>query len=486
MGLSEELRTLFDGLGDRSRHALLTLLEPAAQALDVPVSQRDAKREWFDPGQLIEQMEATRPCPPHHPINAVFSSVSAQAEGATARTVWVSGGLRSTLEVASAVSRYEKVTAIHVGRQGERRTGAVQRLCHHFGASLRVFDNWDDAEATIVIADMAAGGVSRQRRLSPYADYSYAFLRRASIRLRMPFEFLHCCVEVDRICGVCFGCLEYQRLLALDDPEFDGAAPSTNHLQIGSEVPIVFLVGRSLSGSTALAMALGACSSVLNVGELGKLPELIVARELCTCGLEFAQCPFWRKFLNVLPPLRLAREAIAATDQDAWMALYVELSRRNGGAIVLDASKDPRRALALRRGASNAKVIHLTRSPIDTIDSDRRHRGAHWPSHRTLAAWMNVHHFILKNFADDPKNYLRVKFEDFVRRPDEVVSRCAAFMGTVSSDASVSLRKGHHVGGNRVDAALGVVAPSVSPRPHASADGELLALMAALDYPYDS
>lgn len=461
--LADEISAFYQGLGDRSRHALLTVLSLAAQKLGTFASRSNSVREWLEIEELISRAELAIPCPPQHPINAVFSSVAiprSSKDEATTNTIWLSGGIRSALDLAAAVSSERSITCAHVGSPGRARSLSVERLCEHFEAPLQFFDDWDRASfASGERPSERTSGLIAAR--SRFEDYSYRFLARAAVRLRVPLEHIHACENPDAVCGRCFGCLEWKKVLGSCDSQASSGRGISQGCQLASALPqLALIVGRPFSGSTILATALGSQEGILDLGEVGKLPELVLSGGLCSCGEEFSACPFWSPFLPFLPrPFSHGGSSFGPDGIQEWLTFYSHISTRHGRATLIDSSKDPERAAAIRTASPYAKVIHLTRSPLDAVRSDKKYRGAHWPEERTLSSWINAHRYILDTFAADPVGYAQVRYEDFVENPQEVIERIILFLGKRSPQLRLRLRRGHHVGGNRLDWGKGISSP---------------------------
>jgi len=61
-----------------------------------------------------------------------------------------------------------------------------------------------------------------------------------------------------------------------------------------TDVPVLYIGGWGRSGSTLLAHVLGEVPGFVSVGELRYVWQAGPgANELCGCGLQFAECPFW-------------------------------------------------------------------------------------------------------------------------------------------------------------------------------------------------
>lgn len=72
----------------------------------------------------------------------------------------------------------------------------------------------------------------------------------------------------------------------------------------------VFIVGSGHSGSTVLAMILGAHPEILALSEIAFFDRWIGLNELCNCGVPVRSCPLWSKVVDRLS----AKRAFSPTD----------------------------------------------------------------------------------------------------------------------------------------------------------------------------
>ncbi|MDN5790587.1 MAG: glycosyltransferase [Micrococcales bacterium] len=160
----------------------------------------------------------------------------------------------------------------------------------------------------------------------------------------------------------------------------------------GSTPTVVYIAGSGRSGSTLLERSIGAVPGYVNVGELLDLPRRVVPRdELCGCGEAFSRCTFWTAVGQRLPEgwseqsmahvhrlqTRVARQRFIpqmligrrtgryADNLTSYATEYARLYRaitdESGDRYVVDASKWPSQALALKIGGIDVRVIHLVR-----------------------------------------------------------------------------------------------------------------------------
>jgi hypothetical protein len=240
----------------------------------------------------------------------------------------------------------------------------------------------------------------------------------------------------------------------------------------GAGVPIViYIAGSGRSGSTLLERVLGEMPGFVNVGELIDLFRRTAPRgERCGCGLAFADCPFWKSVgqyafsgwegdelasLHALQ-IRVARQrhvprlvamrwagrhfrADLAAYGSNYASLYRGIAAESGARYVVDASKWPVQALTLSRAGIDVRVIHLVRDVRGVTYSqskqvarphaiDHSDNMSHHVPAEAAGRWLAVQgQAELLRSCGVPVT--RVRYEDFVRRPQAVVTAALAGLG---------------------------------------------------------
>ena len=162
-----------------------------------------------------------------------------------------------------------------------------------------------------------------------------------------------------------------------------------------SDVPVLYIGGWGRSGSTLLAHVLAEVPGFVSVGELRYVwqagPE---GNELCGCGLEFDECPFWTAvgqeafggWENVDVNEVLALESAVLRHRNVPLllmgklapehqrkvrryaeltaSLYRAIQKVSGAEVVVDSTKNPPYAYFLRAAQAaglRLRVLHLVR-----------------------------------------------------------------------------------------------------------------------------
>ena len=255
---------------------------------------------------------------------------------------------------------------------------------------------------------------------------------------------------------------------------------------------LLFVAGAGRSGSTLLGAMCGQVDGFVSVGELRHLWERGFQRnELCGCGRPFRECPFWRemaarasidrdlaRYLRGLqrrvdrmwriPQLARRRvegslRAAVAEYARALEAVYATVGDMAGAGVVVDSSKSPSHVFVLHAaGGFDVRVLHLVRDSRAVAFSWRRVRdrpeapGQAMP--RYLAARAALEWDVMNAAAERVRRlripYTRVRYEDLVRRPVDVVGAALDTLGLPHGqlefvvDGQVRLQPSHTVSGN--------------------------------------
>jgi len=266
----------------------------------------------------------------------------------------------------------------------------------------------------------------------------------------------------------------------------------------GAERPprLIYLLGAARSGSTIIGACLGRHPGILAVGELAFMlaPDRGDPR-VCSCGKLVPDCPLWgrvlaawgsdagslrpdryrraqRNFEHVRNLPRLLREILRPSRE---FGIYAEDSRRlvavlgsvSGTRILVDSSKHPVRALALRlAGVTDLTLIHIVRDPRAVVWSTIKIRREYPVGPRLLRSdfavalracldWIFLNllsHAVARRIGGPT---LRLRYEDFVQDPARELVRLEPLLGVELESVAAGLANdapigyGHIVAGNR-------------------------------------
>jgi hypothetical protein len=254
------------------------------------------------------------------------------------------------------------------------------------------------------------------------------------------------------------------------------------NLSTGDQPLLIYVVGYGHSGSTIFDVALRNHDLVVGCGELTHLTGRFVTT-LGRCGCRrMDECPFFSDLLDEwLEALQLRREQYerwramyetrigvvrltvaglmgsrhARGYLKATAALYELISEKSGKPVIVDSSKSAGRALAVSKlKGVECVIVHLIRDPRRIAWSMQRREQR--PSYRTALLWFVQNSVTeLVRFLTKAR-WLRVRYEDFMREPNKVLSELADVSGldlTVVIDAITegrALQVGCSVDGNHI------------------------------------
>jgi hypothetical protein len=264
-----------------------------------------------------------------------------------------------------------------------------------------------------------------------------------------------------------------------------------------SRITVLFIAGAGRSGSTILDNVLGQVEGLVSVGELRYVWERgLVENRLCGCGSHFRECPFWRAVLTdafgsiegadpdrmrmlqgrgvrarylpvMLGPQRVRESLVARLGEypDALQKLYRSVIRKSKSRVVVDSSKLPAYGFVLGMLPSiDLRVVHLIRDPRATAFSWLRKKrqpdkgaGAYMERQgpvKSSVLWSVWNAAAGLLWGGRPERYLRIRYEDFVARPQDAIRKILALVGEhpehlpFESESSVRLAANHTVAGN--------------------------------------
>jgi hypothetical protein len=271
---------------------------------------------------------------------------------------------------------------------------------------------------------------------------------------------------------------------------------------------LAYIGGIGRSGSTLLSQMLSGLDDVCALGEVIHLWERGVRRdELCACGQPFSRCPFWRDVgdlafggwrvedANEVGRIRAAadrnrqvprmwsgmvgpRVSSAASELvERLVAVYTAAAAVNGASIVVDSSKHPAVAYALRRQPGlDLRVVHLVRDsrgvayswaktvsrPEAGADSDLSTMEQYAPW-RSAMLW-NVQNLAMTALGATETPVQRMRYEDLVDDPLRTTVVVATFIGAKANRVgmnvdgdSVTVPVSHQVSGNPIRLSAGAV-----------------------------
>lgn len=255
-------------------------------------------------------------------------------------------------------------------------------------------------------------------------------------------------------------------------PEVVASAAAAN----GDKVTVLYVGGMPRGGTTLLDLMLGQLPGHVAVGEVFYVWLTGVERDrLCGCGQTFRSCPFWQEVgqrafggwdridlpemkrlihrvdRTVYLPLLLAPRLHPGFArrlrryQDTMTRLYAAVADVSGQPVVVDSSKRPSLAHALRTAPGiDLRVVHMLRDPRGVVHSWGSEvaipEGAGARSHlRKRSPRLIVRRWVTVNAMIGALRRLGVpatvlRYEDLVRDPRTAMRSAAALTGTPLTD----------------------------------------------------
>lgn len=263
-------------------------------------------------------------------------------------------------------------------------------------------------------------------------------------------------------------------------------------------VTVLYFAGSGRSGTTLINGILGSVPGVFAGGEFRFFWERgVQENHLCSCGQLFDACPLWTSVMADLRdrvgtpevdaagigsrilrrlkvravPAMMARWERGAQavephpDDRAIEALYLATAHATGAQVLVDSSKLPPYGMLLaQQPAIDLRVLHVVRDSRATAFSWMREKKAldhgddgqlmpRLPIGKSAFLWLYWNLLTVRRWRGDSR-YLRVRYEDFVANPRQVMATIATFAGLdparvpFTGSHTLALAPGHVVAGN--------------------------------------
>ncbi|WP_226634517.1 sulfotransferase [Novosphingobium profundi] len=267
-----------------------------------------------------------------------------------------------------------------------------------------------------------------------------------------------------------------------------------------SQITVLYVGGVGRSGSSLIERLLDTHPEVVSLGEIHQIFSTWLdfdKRQLCGCGEEFQNCPFWGEVLQRAFPGGMqgfdpaewrARRAAVADDRhrrqlllglggreyydqlDAFLEpigrFYRAIAEVSGARVIVDSSKTANWALALQRiDGIDVRFLHFIRNPYATAYSWQRRKkmpevwweerempifGAEEIGRRWRSTYLMARLGSLRFGA-----YKRIHYEDFVKDPARTLDEIVSFAQLppfatppIDAEGKAQIQPGHTIMGN--------------------------------------
>lgn len=263
------------------------------------------------------------------------------------------------------------------------------------------------------------------------------------------------------------------------------------------DIKILYIAGFGRNGGTILDRILGQIPGFFSLGEFRFVwLKGVLRNELCTCGVPFRECVFWKAVFNsafgghdetfaermvdlyrsidrsrYVPLLLSSKRPSWFSERlneyvEALQDIFTAVAEESGCSVLVDSSKFAGYGLVLNMiPNADLYVVHLVRDSRATAFSwlKRKRKPEVWQEKAYIPRYSLLHssfQWLYRNaFAEFLKGrsskYMLVRYEDFARNPKEIFRNIMVFFdepwrGEIpfTKDKTVELRETHTQSGN--------------------------------------
>jgi hypothetical protein len=254
-----------------------------------------------------------------------------------------------------------------------------------------------------------------------------------------------------------------------------------------SPVTVISINGWCRNGSTIIGNLLNEVEGFFHVGELHFLWKNAYghgSNTSCGCGLDLVRCPIWSRVLAAELPvgasptahalevrrrqtttlrtrhtwsvLRRGVRSLSRRDYAATLArVYGEIAAATGCKVIVDSNKLPGEAALLSHvDGVEPRYIHLVRDPRAVAHSwmNQKEYAQPMSAARSTAYWVGFNAASRALVRRHPDRSLFLRYEDFIRDPEQTLGRVIAFCGGDPANPvrgrTAILHENHTVTGN--------------------------------------
>ena len=233
-----------------------------------------------------------------------------------------------------------------------------------------------------------------------------------------------------------------------------------------SQVKVLYIVGNPRSGSTIDHRVLGQIDGFVSVGKLRNIWQYgLIENRRCTCGVPFLECEVWRrrldkafggveqidakKMVRLLKKTRtnfllkylgdFGKHLLTTSKIEEYLTnlekLYQAIQSEAGSKVIVDSSKASWYGSTLQMLPKiDTYIVHVTRDPRGVGYSFLRRKikgqsNCQWYNHVSGSISWNLKNIAVELFSDRINHrYLRIRYEDFVQKPELTVESLLSFV----------------------------------------------------------
>ena len=261
------------------------------------------------------------------------------------------------------------------------------------------------------------------------------------------------------------------------------------------KIKVLNISGCPRSGSTIIGNILGQIDGFFDAGELRHIWEMsLLHNRLCGCGNPLTECNFWKKIFehgfegfdqinakeinNLIKKTTRSKDAIStfvpllknkhsktiAKYTDKILKLFKGIQEATGCKVIIDTSKSALYGYVISQIPDiDLYILHIIRdsravsysSQKEKIQPDKEkiiYMGKS-NSFKSSFSW-NIRNILTELYFSDSEKYLKLKYEDFVKKPQEVITAITKLVNEENvklpfvDSNTVTLDTNHSVWGN--------------------------------------
>jgi hypothetical protein len=209
---------------------------------------------------------------------------------------------------------------------------------------------------------------------------------------------------------------------------------------------VVYIASVGHSGSTLLAMLLGAHSKIFGIGELSEFKSV----NRCSCKKLIKYCSVWKTLFPIFPKIGFRRNKLCSDKKTFkyYAKVYARIMETVDCDVIVDSSKDVDSLKLLLKNDFDVLGVHLVRDGRGVLNSWIKKGGGVETSTRK---WCRINEELNALRRLDNRIIL-VRYEDLVNEPYKVLNFILDKVSLKYEESMLRVKScSHHfIGGNRM------------------------------------